>query len=539
MSGRKQASSAYETESNMSTMDKVEWLSWRGYSERKRVSLAGWTEGFAFPSRLYERIPYCIESFDALRDIDVDNRIAMQAELFERTDHSVMATLFMGLIRPDEARWLKDQLTLCLHTMVRLLQLTAADDIEGEELKKVFDALSPAKAKHLSSVLSSSLYFYANGRMRRPFATVLQQPLYLELGIDILSQGLDSTLSEFQVRYASPYPHLLQGMSQCYSKMFPQIFERFGLRQETFSARRKNLLNNCIDRFSAAATEPAARILIDAWAYLKNSGANLQATAKEFAMDYLLFDDLSRAQNVYQKAYRNKPLAIYNFAPLNLLDPSDELFDLVNAERLENYDELGWGGLLERYLNGEIFLANPPMSDLLNDKALYGLIPELCKIFFAESVDLMIGEVKACWSEDDFLKPNQPVLSWALSNKDKAVIAHRYLEGGLGIRVGPSTSSDEWESFIETFVMDRPYLYIIRDYFPMDPDFSLRSLAAMSINHLLSDMSEAQTELSDTFYARLSTESPITTENHRSFLVFPTADEAPHPRYEIEEENVR
>lgn len=518
-----------------------ERLSWRGYSEKKPISLSDWIEDFSAPAPFIEKIPYCLESYQALTDMDGGERAALQERLFGATDNSVLASVYMGVIEHAEADWLQGQLKYCLYTMVRLMQLTAVDDIHSLEFEMLFASLPPAKATLLRKILSSSLYFYANGSMRKPFANVLKQPLYLELGIDILSSGLNLMLAEFQVRYSTPYPHLLEDLSKAYADTFPEMFKKYGLEQETFSTRRKHLLEDCLNRFALMDPEEPARVLIDAWAYLENAGANLKATADEFGMEYVLFDDLSRSKNLYERAYRNRRLAIFNFAPLNLLDPAGELFDRVNAERFENYDELGWVGLLNRYLNGEVFLANPPMTDILNDKAIYGLIPDLCKVFFAKSIELPLGEIRPCWSEEDFRKPDDPVLSWAKSNKDKAVIAHRYLEGGLGIRVGPATSTDEWESFIETFVADRPYLYVIRDYFAMDPDFSLRSLAAMSLGELCADMSEADLEFSDTLYGRLSTQSPVTSENHRAFLIFeasPSAS-APPPRYHSQQRNTR
>lgn len=520
----------------MAVSGKVEWLSWKGYSEKKRVSLAGWLNGFAFPSRLFERVPYCIESYDILRDLESDDRLDIQRDLFERTDHSVMATAYMGIIRKNESDWLKGQLNICLKTMARLVQITAEDDIHGAELTKVLSSLPQASSAALKSALESSLYFYANGKMRKPFEKVMQHPLYLELGIDILANGLQFSLAEFQVRYATPYPHLLRNMSDSYAEIFPQLFQRFGLSKESFSQRRFQMFSECMDRFKNLTEEEPAKIVVDAWAYLENSGANLKATAREFGMDYIVFDDLTRAQNIYERAYRDRKLVIFNQPPLNLLDPSDDLFQRVNFEKLETYDELAWEGLLHRFINGQVFLANSPISDLVNDKALYSLIPDLCKLFFGQSVDLPIVDTMPCWSEEDYTKPNAQTLAWAIANKDKAVIAHRYLEGGLGIRVGPCTSKEEWDSFIETFVFDRPYLYVIRSYFPMDPDFSLRLLASMSLPEFRQDIQNASTEFSDTIFARLSTQSPLTTDNHRSFLIFPTGDAAAVPRYELEDD---
>ena len=518
---------------------KVEWLSWKGYSERKKVSLSGWNNGFAFPSRIFEKIPYCIESYDVLREMDTDDRVAIQKDLFERTSHSVMSTAYLGMIRAQDHTYMLEQLKLCLQTMLRLMQILAADDIDGRELTKIFESLPAESSRQLRTALSSSLYFYCNGKLRKPFEKILKDPLYLELGIDVLSNQHDLRLAEFQVRYATPYPHLIKDMSDAYAAIFPQLFKKFNLQEETFQARRKKLLEKTFEAFCARSADPVSKMVIDAWAYLENSGANLKPTAKELDMEYVLFDDLARGQNIYERANRNKRLFIFNQAPLNLLDPQDDLFHRVNVEKLENYDELAWVGLLEKYLKGEAFFANSPVADILNDKAIYPAIPDLCKLFFDREIVLPIVSAMPCWSDEDHTKINEKTLEWARANKDQAVIAHRYLEGGLGIIVGPVTSKDEWESFIDTFVSDRPYLYVIRDYFAMDPDFSLRFLTATAAPQLISNLSDAEMEFSDTIFARLTTESPLSTDNHRSILIFRSAAGGENPRYIFQESSNR
>ncbi|MBX9690487.1 MAG: circularly permuted type 2 ATP-grasp protein [Candidatus Obscuribacterales bacterium] len=523
----------------MSSGSKVEWLSWKGYSEKKRVSLNGWLNGFSFPSRLFERVPFCIESYDVLREKDTDERLAIQSDLFERTNHSVMATQFMGIIRSKENKWLREQISLCLKTMIKLMQIVSVDDIDGPALKQLLDVLPAKTAEYLRSSLESSLYFYANGKVKKPFARVEEQALYIELGVDILASGLNFMMAEFQVRYATPYAHLIDDMSAAYQAIFPGLFKKFGLKAETFSTRRRDIFNACAESFTAMSGEPVARVLVDAWAYENNSGANLKRTAEQLGMDYVLFDELSKTQNLIERTYRNKRLCIFNQAPLNLLDPSDLLFQRVNAEQLENYDELSWTGLLQRYLDGQVFMANSPMTDLLNDKALYAAIPDLARHFFGETLELSISEDMACWSPSDYHQVHEANLNWAKNNKNKAVIAHRYLEGGLGIRVGPATSAEEWESFIETFVCDRPYLYVVRKYFPMDPDFSLRLIASSSLKNLSEDLSNFKAEYTDTIFARLTTQSPLSAENHRSFLIFQADDSKIEPRYEFKEESSR
>jgi len=519
---------------------KVEWLSWRGYTERKRISLAGWTEGFSMPARFLEKVPYCIESYEFLREMDFDKRIESQRYMLDSTDHSVMGSIYMGVMRPREMEWLQDQLTKCLKTALRLIQITTTDGINGIELTRVLKELPAETSNYLRSALETSLYFYANGTHSQPFKNILEQPFYMETGIDILTNGLQFMLAEFQVRYATPYPHLLEEMNDAYRTVVPELFEKFHIKPETFAQRRLQLMSDCMDQFSSQAAEPAERLILDAWAYLNNRGASWMSLVPQLKSEYVLFDDLLKSGNEHEKNYRNKRLAIFNQPPLNLVDPDDSLFANVNSEKLETYDELCWVGLLERYLNNQVFIANSPLSDLINDKALYTVWPELSRTFFGEEIVLPIVQSLPCWDIDDHKKPHAANLERARNEKDDFVIAHRYLEGGMGIRVGHVTSAEEWDDFIDTFVLDRPYLYVLRERFEMDPDMSVRVLAATVLPKHTSDVAtEMKCELMDTLYARLTTKPPLSADNHRSFLIYKAAADAPEPSYQFEETSIR
>lgn len=294
------------------------------------------------------------------------------------------------------------------------------------------------------------------------------------------------------------------------------------------------MFNRCMDEFSALGAGEPEKIVIDAWAFLKNDGANLRPTAEEFNAEYIVFDDVTRKQNQYEQANRGKRLCVFNQPPLNLLDPDNEIFAVVNAEKLEWYDELGWEGMVDSYLKGLIFMANAPMSDIINDKGLYSAVPALAKILYGVDMTLPVVDATPCWDLDDPRKPNETTIAMLKANKDTLVLAHRYLEGGMGIRVGHTVTREEWESFIDTFVVDRPYLYVVRTYFPMDPDMSLRWLSCGYLPHYLADSGQADLQFSDSAYARLTTSPPLATDNHRSFPVFAADAAAPLPKYEMD-----
>ncbi|MEZ4534509.1 MAG: circularly permuted type 2 ATP-grasp protein [Cyanobacteriota/Melainabacteria group bacterium] len=518
---------------------RVEWLHWRGYSTDSRIDLSGWNEGFSFPAVSLKKIPYCAESFNLLSTLDFNERVKLQENLFESIDHSAMACIYMGVMKPSEFELLQNQLKDCTKAMLRLVQITAQDGIDGSELATLLKSINPKQADYLKSALESSVYFYANQGFNNPFHNIKNQPLYLDYGVDLLCNGSNFMLSEFQVRYMTPFAHLLSELSDAYESTFPDLFLKFGLKKDTYETRRNKHVLECFEKFREVCgkNKELTKVVLDAWCYRKNRGASLESTAKSLSADYVLFDELKAEHNKHEEKYRDKLLAIYNQAALNLIDPVDEFYGKLNVEKLEYYDELAWQNLLERYLSGGVYLASPPLTDIINDKGLSSVIPDIYRVLFGEELKIPIVNSTACWSYKNHKEANKAVLEMAKAEKDKFVISHRYLEGGLGIRVGRTLDQEEWDSFIDAFVAERPYLYVLRDHFEMDPDMSLRMLCSASIETLTSDVKSAKLELSDTIYARFTTTSPLSSDNHRSFLIFPSAKDGPAPTYEIVESN--
>lgn len=518
----------------VSTDQKSKVLSWRGYTVKKRYTQDSWSENYGQPAAYFEQIPYCIESYSQLRKLEAAQRTNLQRNYFERCDQSVMGNIYMGLVRKEEAARIREQLKLCISTLLRLMQLMAREDLNGPEFQKLFKSISPAAAQHLKSSLASSVHYYANDCGGDLFKGVLDQPFYLELGTDILVNRTDLLLSEFQVRYATPYPHLLTNMCEAYAELLPDLWKRFDLKIDRFEEERNKYLARALEKF--AAMKPDSKpvpMLLDAWAYMQNTGANWIKLARDFQMNYLLFDDLVKGRNFYETAYQNGRLSFFNQPALSLVDPAHRAFARVNSERFEWYDELEWAGLTERFLKGDIFIANSPLSDIANDKAFYPALTELSKYFFAQELKLPVMHCSRCWSDDDYTKPNLDVIASMRANKDNYVLAHRYLEGGLGIKVGRLIDQASWETFIDTYVLTRPYLFVARDLFEMDIDFAFRILSAGYQDRIDEVTSAPEIFVSDSFYARFTTTSPIMADNHRTILVFEPGAGAPEPRYEF------
>jgi hypothetical protein len=504
-------------------MDKalqVEPLSWKGYSHSEHVSLVRFAKSLSLPVAALDKIAYCAESLNIVKNLSEEERISMQTMLLEYVDQSAVLCPFVGIMPAKQFDWIRTELEKYMQGVFFIVEALATEGADGPRLAKIKADMPTEIAAGFTRALATSRHNYSHFKRPNAYKDILDLPLYIELGVDILANNDIFALSEFQVRFTTPYPHLLGSLSRAYSKVFPELFAQYNLQIDAFPQRRNQLLQKAYELYATATNSKPSKLLVDAWAYLNNSGANWKTLAAEMDMDYILFDDLQVSDNHYERKYRrDNSLFMFNQPALHLIDPSEQFFKSINDEKLEEYEELGWLGMLERYLNRTLFLAHPPTTDILNDKGLYEFLPYVCKTLCGSAIELNPVESWQLWSADNAAQINTNVLALALSDKDSYVIAHRYLEGGMGIRVGASTSSEEWKSFLETFVCDHPSLYVLRKYFPMDPDLSLRGLAA----GLARDYQSTPEEITcaDSLFARFSLKSPLTSENSSCFVILP------------------
>ncbi len=497
-------------------------LRWAGYSSSRRITLNHMAAEYAQPISLYEKLPYCADSYNLLRSMSDDERTRIENDLLQSIDHSANLTPYLGVVKKQQAKFIQAQLEFCAMTMVQLMKIIAKDDSEGKELQQVCSSMSADRSKRFVSALKTCRHNYAQFNGKDAFANNHDQPLYLESAVDIMANGLDLVMAEFQVRYSAPYPHLIKNLNDASQKNFPGIFEKYRLKVDEFPARRLKMLNELYENFAATCKTAPLKVVIDGWAYLHNAGANWRQLSRELGADYLVFDEMRRSEKI---SGADGKLFVFNQVPVHQLDPSDPFYACINNERMENYDELGWDGINQRYRSGDICFAHAPITDVANDKALYDFLPQLCKIFFGVNLELPIISSKPCWSENNPNEIDPVTIVWALQNKDKCVITHRYLEGGSGIRIGAAMTNEEWNKFIGGYVVRRPYLYLIRDYFPMDPDVSLRVVTS-SLSPSMQLDAPIDFACADSFLLRYSAQKPLTLKNARCLLALPSNDES-------------
>jgi hypothetical protein len=499
---------------------KEENLNWQDYSVSKKVSLDNYVEKLLLPLALYKQMPLCHESVADFLQRPQSERVELQKAFFKELDDSALMTPYCGFIAKTKLDALRSDLEIYSRCMLYLARLAAHGGAFTIEQDKYLKALKPERLAALKSALATSKLNYAEcPDGQRLFAHIDRQPLYAEMGIDIMSSGDNLVLAEFQVRYTSPYPHLLAKFFDAYKRLVPDLFERFKPQRERFADRRALFIETAYEHMSSIMDGAPERLLIDAWAYLENYGANWKALADSANMTYTLFDDFKKEQNLTERKYRRSNIFVFNQPSLHLLDPDEAVFQPINSEKLETYPELAWPGLARKVCDGSAYFLNSPVTDLINDKALYSFLPDLAALLYGKEPTLPVIEAVPAWSLADPAAPDRDMLEVVRANQADYVITHRYLEGGLGIRVGAKETEEEWSSFLDTFVADRPYLYVYRKYFKMEPDVALRLLVS-SLGQDAQLSSEPEMTFTDTVYGRFSPDGHITSETAWCFGVF-------------------
>lgn len=503
-------------------------LSWSGYSNFKYIPINDdLCTRLALPHEFYRDLPMLHVLLDQLNDWEELDRFNLQKLLVENIEHSSVASIYMGMVGQDWAQWLRSQIQIAYRALFEFARVLACEGATGPTLQDFTRQLDPETAARFNSLLSTSCFNYrssdeAQDRAYRQASiqASTQAPLFLDCGVDIMMGVYGPVLAEFQVRYLGPFPHLLNLLHKGYHGIYDSLMEGYQVPEDGFFDRRLQLFESVYQRVSEKGQKKTRKLLFDAWGLQAYRGGNNQELAQAFGMDYQLFDHQLKAENRYADlAEGYEKLFIFNQPPLYLLDPEEPIFDSVTREHLEEYPELGLRGLYRDYLAGKAYFINPPVFDILNDKGLYTFIPALARYFLNESVELPITDTRECWDFENPAQLNSRVIDWLTEHQEDAVLTHRYLEGGMGIKVGKVIAPDVWKEFIETYVRAKPHLYVVRSYCHLEPDCFLRSLVSGVQTPTASGSNRLQIEISKDFYCRVSPTSPLTSEVGHSLLV--------------------
>jgi hypothetical protein len=494
----------------MNTPDHDDELSWSGFSSRDYQSQAGRIPGLSRWDPRFDALPLFAPAAKYLKHRPAEEVERLQALLLDRTDHRVALSIYTGVIGGEAARRLRHDITLALRALIGLCRLLAAP--EGQAALEPF--ATHLKARHpdvlprFRTVLHTSRFHYQHFAPTAGLDRLLDAlPLFVECGVDWMMGAAGPVLAEFQLG-CQTYPDALAIAHAACADLLPELFAEHRVEPDDYPRRRRDLIAAARDRFFAGtAREKTRAVVLDAWARLAHRGGHHRPLAQELGMDYLLFDDLARDRPPPDHALTAvEKLFVFNQPAVYLLDPDDEHFRCFNSLGLESYPALAWPGLMREHLRGRVLFTSSPWTDLLNDKALYVFLPQLVEFFFGEGLSLPVIDARELWDREDPTRVEPSLFAWVREHRDSCVLAHRYLEGGMGIRVGKYLAQPEWERFLAR-VARHPDQFIVRGYYPMDPVHSLRLLAAALVEG--GDVAAGRVEVSRDCYGRMSLTGPV------------------------------
>jgi hypothetical protein len=489
----------------MNTPDNEE-LSWSGFSSREYHSQSGRIPELCRPDPRLAGLPLFAPVLACLQHRSADEIERLQALLLDRTDHRVALSIYLGVLGREAARRLRHDVGLALRALIGLCRLLAAPESEGAAFAQLcahLKARRPDMLPRFLTVLHTSRFHYQHFAPAANLGRLLDSlPLFVECGVDWMLGAAGPILAEFQLG-CQTYPDALAIAERACADLLPNLFAEHRVESDDYPRRRRDLLVAARDRFVAGtAREQTRGIVIDAWARLAHRGGHHRPLAEELGMDYLLFDDLARGRPPFDGARTTvEKLFVFNQPPVYLLDPDDDYFRCFNSMGLEGYPPLAWPGLLREHLRGRVMFTSAPWTDILNDKALYVFIPLLVEFFLGESLALPVIDTRELWDREDPGRLDRSLFAWVRENKDGCVLAHRYLEGGMGIRVGKYLAQSEWDRFLAK-VARHPDHFVVRSYYPMDPVHSLRLLAAALVEG--GNLAASRVEISRACYGRMS-----------------------------------
>jgi len=448
---------------------------------RKLFSVDKFLDMFAALEPSYGNLPYFRDACAHFADHSPEDLKELQQQFLEKTNHDQFATMYPAFIGRAEMDMRAHEAGIAMRAGVHFARDVVAGRGAAPQFRKYLVENAPNDVAYLDSLLTTSLFNYARDASAEDaarYATrVAYYPLYAECGTDFMVGADGWRFAELQFSYQS-YPHHLTGLHKAAQSLFPELMA--GSTPATYPIRRLAALEEFIaDIATRTNRRNVRRVVLDAWTATRHPMRNYTGLARDLRASYLLFDDFADGPNALRytdHAAGDAPLFLFNQPLMYFLEPTP-LFAPILHERLEVYDNTRLTGLVEDYLSGKVHPTNSPVTDLLNDKALYRLLLHLARFYLGQELTTPISMPHPLWSLSDPLQPDEPILAMLRANKDRYVICHRYLEAGGGVRIGRDMTQAEWDAFTLTYVRAKPYLFIYRAYYPMDPDTSLRIYA--------------------------------------------------------------
>jgi uncharacterized circularly permuted ATP-grasp superfamily protein len=112
---------------------------------------------------------------------------------------------------------------------------------------------------------------------------------------------------------------------------------------------------------------------------------------------------------------------------------------------------LGTPGLFNAYRKGNVVLVNAPGTGVADDKAVYAYIPRIVKYYLGEDIKLPNVQTYICDEPDE--------RQYVIENIEKLVIKQTDASGGYGMLIGPKSTKNEQQEFVEK-IKSKPRNYI-------------------------------------------------------------------------------
>lgn len=496
----------------------VKNLHWNGFRSTDKIfSLDTLAEQLSLLHPSYKQSSLFERAISFYSDIPASKRLALQREYLAHINHDQYATIYPAFLKGNDIQLLRSQTEKIASSCLKFARDLVIHKGVPESFKKFIRDTYPQESQTYDTILATNLLNYSAHYEDKRWQDVARQlPLYAECGVDYMYADEKAIFAELQFSYQS-YPHHLDILSSANAALLPELMQ--DIERPDFCTRRVDLINSYIrviaDHLSIDEND-ISRIVVDAWAMTKHPCRNYKILAHQLKGTYKTFDEFNHDAASYRNALKeDAPTFIFNQALLYLMDPR-ELFGSIIHEQLEHYPNLNVKELYDDYMDQRAFLANSPIVDLLNDKAMYALIPALYEYYQGEKFTGNISLPHPVWNKDEPLYADKDFVEAIKSDKNDHVICHRYLESGDGIRVGRNMTQEEWGTFIDSYVMEKPYLFISRNYINMKPDLSLRMYYSG-----METRDQSYHETSDAILGRINPSGSLVDESH-FFVCYPS-----------------
>ena len=257
---------------------------------------------------------------------------------------------------------------------------------------------------------------------------------------------------EDNLRCPSGVSYMLENR-EILKRTFPEIFEKLSVRPVSdYSHHLRDTLESLVPD-----TRPATIVVLTPGAY--NSAYFEHAyLAQQMGAELVEGRDLVVKKDIVYMA-TTKGLQRVDVIYRRIDD------DFIDPLAFRKDSMLGTPGLFRAYQKGNVVLVNAPGTGVADDKAVYAYVPRIIKYYLGEEALLPNVHTYICAEPQD--------LKYVVENIADLVIKQTDASGGYGMLIGPKSSKEEQQEFIQK-IKANPRNYIAQ------PTISLSRVPTLS-----------------------------------------------------------